>query len=211
MASEKLDPKDFADWLTPRAAVQMLEPEFGTDSHSYIAKNTLLERLRGSEIRAVAGTTEIYAIDASDWTHIDENNFLWTSGDVTFEWMSGSGYYLERHTTRHYHVRLDRAGVRALLPPTPHPRTVTVQRDDAETDANDDPVDQASKGPRVSDPALKAWYEVYRSVYSGSSEDTEENAMKSARGMFPGKSVARDRVRALRGEQKRGPKGPRNS
>jgi hypothetical protein len=60
-------------------------------------------------------------------------------------------------------------------------------------------------GPPVAQIHLKAWYDLYRQAYSGSA-DTEATALKSARGMFPGKSVSRDRVRALRGSQKRGRK-----
>jgi hypothetical protein len=61
------------------------------------------------------------------------------------------------------------------------------------------------KGPPVSEQHLKAWFDLYKQVYQGAA-DTEANALKSAAGMFPGKLVSRDRVRALRGAQKRGRK-----
>src|ERR1700733_2153234 len=65
--------------------------------------------------------------------------------------------------------------------------------------------DVPQKGPSVASDHLKAWFDLYQRVYIGA-EDTEEIALTSARGMFPGKSVSRDRVRELRGAQKRGRK-----
>lgn len=63
---------------------------------------------------------------------------------------------------------------------------------------------QESKGPRVSGAHLKAWYDLYRTVYG---DDTPEaHSVKSAQGMFSDKSVSRERVRELRGPQKRGRK-----
>ena len=108
---------EVADWLTPKAAVKELEPELGTDSNSHIAKNTLLRRLRLGEIRAVAGTNKLYEIPASDWKEIGENDFLWTSSDVSFEWFAGSGYNQQRRETTHLSVRFDPKAVRSILPP----------------------------------------------------------------------------------------------
>ncbi len=59
---------------------------------------------------------------------------------------------------------------------------------------------------RLPDPLLKAWYEVYKQAYGGTSKDTEDMAEQSVAGMFPDKSVSRDRIRELRGSQKRGRK-----
>jgi hypothetical protein len=61
------------------------------------------------------------------------------------------------------------------------------------------------KGPSVPAAALEAWYAAYKMAFSGIA-DTEAKALESARGCFPGKSIARDAVRALRGTLKRGPK-----
>jgi hypothetical protein len=65
--------------------------------------------------------------------------------------------------------------------------------------------DVPQKGPAVAPDHLKAWFDLYRRAYAAAA-DTEETALSSARGMFPGKSVSRERVRALRGEQRRGRK-----
>lgn len=213
MASKEIKTEEVANWLTPREAIQLLEPSFGTDSHSYIAKRALLERLRGPQIRAAATValpfapeqTKSYEIDASDWTNIDEDDLLWTTGDMVFEWTTGSGYYIERHTTRHYRVRLDPVGVRAMLPPERLTPAVTSQSSAPDTQP------AGEKGPPVAAAHLAAWYEAYRKIYGGTPADTEPNAVASARAMFPGKLVSREAVRKVRGSQKPGPKSPQNS
>jgi hypothetical protein len=62
-----------------------------------------------------------------------------------------------------------------------------------------------AKAPSVSDQLLKEWYELYQKAYQGSA-DTLQKALESARGMFPGKFVSRDRVRKLCEGRKRGRK-----
>jgi hypothetical protein len=93
----------------------------------------------------------------------------------------------------HFDVRFEPNAVRAIIGPVAKQASAVAD------------VEPAEKGPSVSDVHLKAWFEVYRQAYTGAS-DTEANAVASARGMFPGKSVSRDKVRDLRGEQKRGRK-----
>jgi hypothetical protein len=61
------------------------------------------------------------------------------------------------------------------------------------------------RGPPVSEELLKQWYAVYRRAYYGAN-DTLANAIKSARGMFPGKFVSRDRIRKIAGGRVRGRK-----
>lgn len=79
----------------------------------------------------------------------------------------------------------------SALPPQPAGAAVSHSKD--------------QKGPPVSAAALKAWFVAYQAAFTGA-DDTEARALESARGCFPGKSVSRDAVRDLRGEQKRGPK-----
>jgi hypothetical protein len=99
-------------------------------------------------------------------------------------------------------VRFDPDGVhdiiKNLTPPPALPPT-------EEATPATEPEEPPEKGPPVSPELLKAWFEVYRRAYIGAA-DTEANAVASARGMFPGKSVSRERVRELRGAQKRGRK-----
>ncbi len=188
---------EVSDWLTPKAAVKELEPELGTDDYSHIAKNTLLRRLRHGEIRAVAGTNKLYEIPASDWKEIGENDFLWASGDVSFEWFAGSGYNRTQRETTHLSVRFDPEGVRKILPP---------EAADAEGSQAKQPEPEIEKGPRVTDPHLQIWLDAYQKIYGGTPTDTLTNAVKSARGMLFDKSVARDRVTKLFEGRKPGPK-----
>ncbi|HXP03289.1 MAG TPA: hypothetical protein VN808_04145, partial [Stellaceae bacterium] len=55
----------------------------------------------------------------------------------------------------------------------------------------------APKLPDVSIEHLQAWFALYQQVYEGKPADTRPNQLKSAQGMFPDKSVSRDRVRKL--------------
>jgi hypothetical protein len=89
----------------------------------------------------------------------------------------------------------------APSPPRHQPKVESAPPDSPKSEA-DEPI---QKGPPVSEEHLKAWFDLYRRVYSGPI-DTEATALASARGMFQGKSVSRDRIRAVRGTQKRGRK-----
>jgi hypothetical protein len=113
------------------------------------------------------------------------------TGDAVFYFRARSQYQLAM-TIRRFGIRLNPDDVQATLPkgrqlpdePIVRPPNLI------------DPEDKATKGPPVSDASLQLWYELYRQVYRGS-DDTEPNALSSARGMFPGKSISRERVRKL--------------
>ena len=55
--------------------------------------------------------------------------------------------------------------------------------------------------PPVSDADISRWFEVFSQIHQGSTEDF---ALRSAQSMFPDNYVSRQRVRDLRGPQKRG-------
>lgn len=186
--------RNYADWITPKASVKILEPELGTDSNSHIAKNTLLRRLRHGEIQAVAGTDKLYEIPASDWEEIGENDFLWTSGDVSFEWFAGSGYSQTRRTTTHFAVKFDPVAVRKLLPPGTAQTTVA-----AVVDRSHPPKPKDQKP--VSRAALGHWYDAYKMTYV---DDSEDRAIESAQRMFPDKVITRKNIRDLRGDRAMG-------
>jgi hypothetical protein len=215
VASGDIEPETFEGWLTPKQAVEKLDPD---KKGSRLWRDAVLERLRGGIITAIAETVTYSGPRARNmkrqsmaimqpelWTQIHWNDDLWNTGDITIETAYAP---FDTLTMRCFNVRLEPSGVRQLLPPQPHPRSVSVPRDGEEVETETE--EPEPKGPRVSDPHLKAWFDLYRQVYTGAAE-TEANAVASARGMFPSKSVSRDRIRALRGSQKRGPKGPRNS
>jgi hypothetical protein len=202
MQPRTLTAEDVADWLTPDQAVKILQGVFEED---YLSKKTLLGRLAGGMIQAVSGHTVIegdkssrrsrFLIPSADWHHIDISDDFWISGDLTYSRREYGGIGTE--TIRHYDLKFEPQSVRATIA-------------NAQTHAASNPepgmLESLQKGPRVTDPHLKAWFDLYSQVYSGTAEDTEDRALQSARGMFPGKSVTRDRIRELRGAQKRGRK-----
>jgi hypothetical protein len=140
---------------------------------------------------------------------------FWQTGDITFEWEERASF--SAVTIKYFGVRFDPKGIADMIesagvdkpkrpsggPPPPSLDFLSAfSRPEQPTPAD---VDAEQKGPPVAPEHLRAWYELYRRVYTGAA-DTEATALASARGMFPGKSVSRDRIRELRGTQKRGRK-----
>jgi hypothetical protein len=205
--SRVITPAEFEQWLTPGQALKMLS-EAHRDPIAVI--DGILGRLKAGHLIAASehsvheATGEraetrkaLSLIDHDDWQEFERSSVFWQIGDGSF--VHHNRWSGARTTTSHFNIRFDPAGVRAMLPPT------------ANTPASDSEPELESKGPPVSTAHLKAWYSLYMSIYGGTIEDKEVFAVKSAQGMFPNKFVSRERVRELRGEQKRGPKGPRNS
>jgi hypothetical protein len=184
-----------ADWLSPRQAVEILDAAYPPRAH--VSKQVLLERLRVGMVQAVAGhsvfdggrqTREVfYKIPSDDWGKIDTADILWITGELTYRRRE---FGSEHTTVRHYNVRFEPQGVHAIIKSA----SKTAEPELASTAE----MEPESKGPPVSDDHLKAWFELYRRAYTGPA-DTMANALKSARGMFPGKFVSRDRVRDLAG------------
>ena len=194
-ATAEITPEYVENWLSPPQAVKELEAHFGTNSNSYVAKTTLLERLRGRQIRssAASDTTKPYLIEPFDWKYVDENDLVWRTGDITFHWIAHGS---EQRTTRHFCVRFEPAAVRAIIAAVGKQTAVPAQPEAPEP---------AQKGPPVSDAHLKIWYEAYQKTHQGPL-DTLDNAYKSALGMFPGRFASRQRIRDLAGGRKRGRK-----
>ena len=67
------------------------------------------------------------------------------------------------------------------------------------------PVPSRVAGPRLSEAHLQAWWTFYRAVVPPH-EDTEARASSHLQRSFPGFSVARNRIRRLRGAGRPGPK-----
>jgi hypothetical protein len=136
----------------------------------------------------------------------DSGTDLWRAGDARFFFPDTGGVY------RAFQIKFNPIDVRNTLP-APRQTSQKWIRKPSEPQEPEEPAkpkqasesDHEQKGPPVSREHLKAWFDLYRRVYTGQS-DTEANAVTSARGMFPGKSVSRDSVRKLRGDQTRGRK-----
>jgi hypothetical protein len=202
--------EELASWWAPSEALDYAATCVGGRT---AAANAIWQRLVGGLIETAASTSSATPkgqapipkwtpelIPRSLWKQFSKHgsNF-WGAGDVRF-FLSGSGRSV---VIQCFGIKLYPADVRRTLPPPrPAPKRIWVEKP-----AESEPVkaEPEQKGPPVAEGHLKAWYELYRQVYSGPA-DTEGNAIASAQGMFPGKSVSRDRIRALRGTQKRGRK-----
>jgi hypothetical protein len=138
-----------------------------------------------------------------------QSPYVWSTGDLRLYLGNALNTMVDNSTVvTFFGVKIQREGIdeivgNALPHPEPTPRaSPTLSTDIVESEP-------PSNGPPVPEAHLQAWYEVYKQAYGGSSIDTEDFAHKSARGMFPNKSVTRKRIRDLRGNQKVGrkPKG----
>ena len=194
-----LTPEDVLGWLTPSQALQLLNKAF-KDSHT--PKHVMLERLRGEMVQAVAGQASLegryrthgllFKIPAEHWERIDTTDPLWRTGDATYNYLERSP--TQRVTVRLYGIKFEPQSVQAIV--------AQVSSDDC-TEETSNTIEQ--KGPAVSDAHLQAWFDFYKAI-TAQAEDTEGHAWSHARRCFPGKTVSRDRVRTLRGSQRRGPK-----
>ncbi|HYI29086.1 MAG TPA: hypothetical protein VD863_14705 [Bradyrhizobium sp.] len=201
MASS-VTPEEFANWLTPRQAVQILESSFGTGSDSYIAKHTLLELLRAGKLKAVAKEAlqtgwpeeKLAVVTSEHWADVRENQIFWTNGLVSYS--RRDMYGREREDFRFFGIRFDPVAVREI---------VSVDSVSAPNPLEEEPADDRPKGPDVSEAHLRLWFDLYQKTHQGS-WDKLENAYKSAAGMFPGRYVSRQRIRDLAGGRKRGRK-----
>lgn len=215
-----ITPEEFATWLTPSEALSSLQDCLERTE----ASHAIWDRLKGGIIRAAAEKSSktvekgnpnltdrpslILPVDWQYFTRSKEAQF-WKVGDARF-FFGRNSRWGQQVTILRYGIRLDPVAVGTLVAAMPSkPRPVAPVAAGAENSDPRDPAEteeaQADKGPPVSDEHLRAWHDLYRRAYSGS-VDTEEMALSSARGMFPGKSVSRERVRALRGRQRRGRK-----
>lgn len=206
MGMASVPEKAFAHWMTTLEAVAHLDSVFGSGSNSFTSKHTLLGRLRGAMVQGAAktyarsdsqGRLAFQLIEPQTWTHVSETGIFWDTGDLIYRVHDRYGSTAE---LSYFDVRFEPDAVRAIAAPAAKSKS-----GNPTPPPSDELAEEIQKGPRVTDESLKVWYELYRKTYTGAA-DTEANALASAAGMFPGKSIARERVRALRGAQKRGRK-----
>jgi len=200
--------EEFATWLLPGAALDLLN----TALDDRTAKLAILKRLQHGLVRAVAQSASarenaatLVPLPAKEWKQAEYGILgspLWRTGDMTIEIPMDTGYVDEEVPVSFFNVRFDPAGIRAMLPAAPVKPAPARQTADEPADINGR---EREKGPPVSDDHLRGWLELYRKAYQGP-QDTLATAHKSAVGMFPGKFVARDRVRHLCGGRKVGRK-----
>lgn len=117
-------PADFANWLTPRAALVRAGAHFGDPA---MAERAIDGRLKGGRIRAATlrihsaalpGSGWVYVIPPNQWEHLASDNAdWWHTGDIRVcvpgGPRDGGGTY------RHFDVRFDPADITALLAGAP--------------------------------------------------------------------------------------------
>lgn len=215
--TEKLTPIDYAGWITARR----LADKFYALQDFTASVNSLADKLRVGLVHAAAGYVSVnlsqadrgpVRIPREHWKEIKAlaRDDLWQTGQVSV-WVQE---HLRSEKVRYdYHdVRFELSGVGEMLAtmmPAPSPPLeflggLTSVDEDAAQTAIDLP-ELPDKRPRVTDPHLRAWHDVYMNIYGD--KQPLPHAVASAKGMFPDKSVGRDRVRDLFPERKRGPKG----
>jgi hypothetical protein len=111
-------PEEFAQWLTPGAALMRVGAHFGDPA---LAERAIDGRLKGGRIRAATlrlstlpGPGWIYVIPPNQWEHLAADSAdWWQTGDIRIAMPSngrdGGGTY------RHFDVRLDPADVAMML------------------------------------------------------------------------------------------------
>lgn len=122
--------EQFKTWLTPHEALEIATEAFADEG---TAKNAILEWLRGGQIHAAANSsawefplrsrqTDLVLLDPDHWTHIASQSSLsdfWVTAQIRFY----HGYYaplkISDVTIRFYGIRLDPAGVRAMVANAP--------------------------------------------------------------------------------------------
>lgn len=201
--------KEFADWIEARDAIKIVAK--ATNDYSS-ARHQILDRLVTGLIQACAATflTEtakklsepqtIVDVPQSFWRLLVEQNpgaaDLWKTNDAAVEVSDNSSVYRPSTIYRFYGIRFNPAGIQKLLPHGPAIIPLA---------AEEQPEEERSIGPAVAADRLKEWAALFLKAYP-EGEITEDRALSSARGMFPGKSVTRLRVRELIPARKRGRK-----
>jgi hypothetical protein len=214
-----------ATWFTPAEALDYVAKLMPRDQ----ASHAIWERLRGGMISAVAATSSSTLRDGSPvvttapsfipgghWNHFSATGST-TTGSTNF-WQTGDARFFIPTTRarrdgvpltiRCFGIKLHPGDLAANLPSAPKSVSAPLApvAPMAEMSASPDNEQlEPTRRPPVADAFLIDWYQLYRRAYPGP-EDTERNALRSAEGMFPGRYVARQRVRDLRGQQRRGRK-----
>jgi len=206
-------PKKTTNWLKPHDALTAVQAAFPDIK---VASKAITDRLKGGLLKAEAASsswdnnnnlpTSACSIPASHWSHLSSatGSDWWDTGTITVRI-----YRRERQppaTGRYFGIKFDPAGVEAIIADAPkRPMAVATGSSTLEPMRSEveEPPATVEMGPPVSDTLLSAWFELYQRAYTGMA-DTEENAWRSASGMFQGKSVSRARIRGLRGTRKRG-------
>jgi len=190
MLERVLTSEGLAAWIIPREALRLLSSAFGPAS----ARQIIFQGLRGGIIRAISGSSswsDAYNgptlrpsvwIPGKYWDGLADRvipESFWTTGAVRLLIESDARRAAPREVS-FFDVRFEPDAINAvLLGAVTGPERL-----------------HAHRGPPVPDPLLRKWFELFLRAYEGA-EISEARALESANGMFPQRSVSRDRVRKL--------------
>jgi hypothetical protein len=201
--------EEFASWWSPLQATRYAVTCVGSLG---TARNALWSRLYSGLIEAAATATTAQIGTQTPKSSrqpelIPPTFWRAKSGQPGAEFWNGSDidFFIRDTLFEYFGVKLNPNDVRSTFLRAPA-ELGAPKEDETPKFPPELPAEPPQKGPPVADEHLRAWYDLYQKVYSGTAADTEGNAHASAQGMFPGKSVSRERIRALRGAQKRGRK-----
>jgi hypothetical protein len=200
---------DTKGWLTPAQALATLDSVFKKNDRS---KGTLLERLSGAMVRAIAESTTIARADyddhktatpilAPEWRQLEPHELsgFWDTGAFHYSRRSYGSVTDDQTVTTHFNVCFHPDDILEIVAdpskPTPvitYPTAVEAKNEEVQAKRD------GNEGQKPVSPAnLQAWFELYVKVYGGTPRDTVINAISSAKGMFPDRIVPRDSVRKL--------------
>ena len=190
-------------WLTPKAARAMVLKHMSWEQSALqIYEALIFDHLRAIGRKIYIGGQKrpdnqviphnLWQNARTEWLHSD----LWSTGQISIEIpIASRAFSGDTQELKLFGVRFDPAGINQIIQdaggavPKPTVPAPVAPSEDA---------DDSAQKKRVSEADLKAWHELYSRLYPGNGYSIE-HAVESAKGMFPDKSVARDRVRELVG------------
>ncbi len=180
-----VEPQEFESWVRPQDLLARLSA-LPRDA----VKDGIAHRIQDGRIRTAArqGTTprrgsfDLEQVHVSIWKQwaFSADHAFWSIGDSVL-------YYQGGRAARLYGVRL-------------HPGDIEESLQDMMVSPASAEKGVVSEGPATARPAvsqadLDRWAKLFVQLYDG--QITEARAILSARSMFPGHAISRDRVRAL--------------
>ena len=145
------------------------------------------------------------SIDPRWWREAEalegDKNVLWQFGETDLLVVSPgrtSGYLVH-----FYAIRFEWGAFREVVPKPSQADETNQAYSSEEVPASEDRSEPRDNRPRLGDDPLGEWWTIFSKHNLNA---TEAQAIASARAMFSNHSIARDRIRELRGPQKSGPK-----
>jgi hypothetical protein len=169
--------KEFANWLTPALAIEILDSVYGSDSNSFTSKRALTQRLAAGVITGIAEQSKTrdeplrryVAIARHHWDLIAPDGLFWSTGDATYYARDPSS--LSQMLFRQFNIRFEPFGIEQIVA-SATPRSsaaaasAAIQPDPSIAKANGPPEPGIAKGgaPRKSwwD---DFWIEICRQIY----------------------------------------------